>query len=240
MGKGKVVSVLSGKGGAGKTTLNSILAACVFNTSSKNVIYLELDPQKSVSKKRKKEYILYDKYDDYHLIRQVNDNMDKKGIPFFEIRVVDVNTFENIAESIETAREGADLVLVDFPGSLTINLNIIRILPYIDYGFIPLYCDDNSFYSTIEFYEELVKLRADGKIKMDFYLFLNRYHGNKNKELWEGVITEIKGKGYPCLQAKLPDIKGIQDYSTILHPKYGSSRSLWAWVEEITHIIRLS
>ena len=236
----KVISITSSKGGSGKTTLTAIAGALFMNEHKKRVALIDVDPQKSLLKKRESEIKLI-KGKDVQYTKQVLKNKDDLNMYFSEVIYIDLKAdFNTINAKINKVLDHFDYVFVDFPGSLLINDNALRLLKLIDYIFIPLYVDKNSYDSTIEFYKSLADLKEKNEIKGKSYLFFNKYSKRKNTSIFNSVKVFFEKRNIPLLKSVIYNYVSLEDYSTVLSPKIRTKdfKPEYEWVNEIIKIIK--
>lgn len=238
MKKGKIISITSSKGGSGKTTSTAITATTLFSNYKYNVAVIDIDPQKSLINWRTQELDLLEG-GDYKLIRQYEQNMirlDKGFCDFYELDIL--GDKDIIIKKIEKIQSMYDYVLLDFPGSLALNVNALRILRMIDYMFIPLEADINSFNSVLGFLNGLDGLKKANKLDGKVYPFRWKYTKNKMKEEWEMVEEAIKETSFTLMQSNIKDLVEHKRYSTIIPLQYSPKKeSTYSWLSELRDIV---
>lgn len=238
---GKLIAITSSKGGVGKTTLTSIVSTSIFNKYTPKVAVVDIDPQQSIVSYRRIENQKI-KDGNTALSKQVIENNDKYSSYFTSIYRIDIkDDFNNIFESLERLKKKFDYIFLDFPGSLVLHDNTLRLLKYLDWIFVPLYVDVNNFNSTMEFISALKDLKDKGKINGSFRVFFNRYSKVKNTSQFEEVSKYLDNKGITLMQSYVYDSVEVERFSTILAPRYsGGKKNIYNWIDELYNLIELN
>ena len=237
-----LLSVTSSKGGAGKTTLLTLLGTTIFSYYGKKVILVDIDPQGSLSYRRKKDLELLKKLpENSSIYKSAKENHKRWGAPFCMVARLDISQdFQHIKSSLEEFEKEFDLVIVDFPGSLNINENVLKIMYLLDYVFIPFYVDDNSFYSAWDFYNSLEALRMKNKIHLTSYAFFNYYTEGKEKNAgtFQKAYKVFEDAGIRFLSHNVYYDIDLEDYSSIRKiTGIQAPKSIFHWIEEIYYIL---
>lgn len=237
-----LLSVTSSKGGAGKTTLMTLLGTTIFSYFGKKVVLVDIDPQGSLSYRRKKDLEeLSSTAVNSQLYQSAKENKQKWGSPFCIVERLDISReFEYIRQQLERFNQIYDLVIIDFPGSLNINENVLKIMYLLDYVFIPFYVDDNSFHSAWDFYNSLQVLKANGKVHLDAYAFFNYYTEGrgKNSGTFQKAYELFKRANIKFLENNVYYDSDLENYSSIKKIRGAQApKSIFHWVEEIYYIL---
>lgn len=240
-----IISVTSSKGGSGKTTLNAILGANLYSGFSKKVWFVDLDPQMSLRKKRQMEVKNFNekKYAiNSNMFLAAKNNHSRFGSAFCTLSYIDLatHTFEEIKRYIlkEKKEKGYDIVILDFPGSLTINATTYKLLSLLDFVFIPMYVDYNTYVSSRDFYFFIEKQRINGKLKCIPYVFFNRFtegRGVVNAKNFEVLSSYLDSMGVRRLNYNVGQSIDFESYST-LEPT--SNIKISRWIDEIGAILK--
>lgn len=163
---GKVISIANQKGGVGKTTV-SILVAGIINEICKNnqmtLAVIDADFQQSFYKTRQTEY------------ENLEDELKSKPLyPVFGLEHITKNsiiqdtTLNNIIQKY-------DIIMIDVPGTLDFE-NSTKVYKVLDYIFAPLYKDDITIESAIEFFQVCEEMKNSKNYKLkEYYWFYNQY-----------------------------------------------------------------
>lgn len=142
------LSLLSQKGGVGKSTLTMMLLNALYHQYGYNVLLIDADfPQNSIYKKRQRELKLtmQDKR-----LKKIYDTIYQDKEPYPIIR-------GNLADSpatIQQYQEDYDFIFIDITGTIN-QTGIIEFFKQIHYFFIPIFQDDLSIVSSMELYSIL-------------------------------------------------------------------------------------
>lgn len=240
-----IISVTSSKGGSGKTTLNAILGSNLYFSYAKKVWFVDLDPQSSLRKKRQLEIKNFreKKYAvNSEMYMSARKNKERYGEAFCDLTYIDTanHTFEEIKRFIlsEQKAKNYDLVILDFPGSLTINATTYRLVSLLDFVFIPMYVDYNTYISSRDFYVFVEKQRLEGKFKCVPYMFYNRFTSGKgvvNAKNFEVLSDFLDGMGVRRLKHNVGHSVEFESFSTF---KPTSNRKVSLWIDEIAEILQ--
>ena len=191
-----VLSVMSQKGGVGKSTVTVLLANLFFFKYGLKVCIIDADyPQCSISKKRKTELDLLEHQAHlakiYNRIYRINeDSSSTNSKSPYPIIATDL---KNCARKITTQKSQADkfdIILVDAPG--TVNQDgLLSYMRQVSHFMIPTLQDDFSIKSALEFYALTHQLGAELPNYKDSFLFFNKVpHKNKLSSL----VPTLQGK----------------------------------------------
>jgi len=144
----KIISVMSQKGGVGKSTVTVLLANFFYFQLRLRIAIIDADyPQSSVGKKRKKEN---------HLIKH-NERYQKayqRMCAGYEPYLVKVTNLLSVPEILDNLGEEFDFVFVDVTGSMN-QPGIADFLKRVHHFFIPVLQDEFSMFSATEFYKTI-------------------------------------------------------------------------------------
>lgn len=234
-----IISITSSKGGAGKTTLNAILGANLFSYFKKKVAFLDIDPQQTLTRVRKKEIEELKTIGvNSKMYQTAKRNLDVMGKPYSYMESLNPVTvpFQDIKKRIDELKSTYDVVILDFPGSLNINKNTLNLIYLLDYIFVPFYPDKNSFESTYPFFKTLSLMKDDKKIKATSYAFFNKYTTGKGANAGQFARLEkfFEAQKINCLKNNVFNSISLEDYSTIT--PIGNTLA-YNWTEEIAFIL---
>ena len=199
----KIISVVSQKGGTGKSTNNIMLATNLLYHFKKKVVLFDMDiPQYSITNKKDKEL---DTHQDYLL---------KVDYP---VEMID-RSDNNLVDTLKKYYGSVDYIILDFPGN--INEDMIKGIGYLDYAFLPLSFDDLEVDATIAFYETLVEsfLETSDYPLDGVYLFFNQYEKVK-KNSFQELRELIEGQGINMLKSNVLRRTVYKDeYRSLIYP----------------------
>ncbi len=163
-----VIAIISQKGGAGKSTVTSLLANIFYFILGFRVAVIDADyPQSSISKKRKKELEVI--ATDERLTRIYN-----KLYTHREPYPILTTNLTSCADKIVQLKDDFDFVFVDVTGTMN-HPCFTDILMQINHFLIPVMQDDYSIISGIEFYQLIEQtIRPVSSELVDAHLFFNR------------------------------------------------------------------
>lgn len=237
-----IVAITSSKGGAGKTTLTSIAAASIYAKTDLKVVMVDLDPQKSLTSKRNKDTRdLSDIHTRSNLYRTMAGNIEKKQKPFADIETLDLfSPWDDIKKKLNGLDSVYDVVFVDFPGSLNLHDNTLRVLRMLDFIFVPVYVDENSFDSTYPFIKSLKAMKLGNKIKGNTRAFFNLYQeeNGKNGAEFVRVGEFLESQNVDLMDNHVYESIDVQRYHTVIPPRESSYRkNIHNWIDEIIQTI---
>ncbi len=237
-----IIAITSSKGGAGKTTLTALAACGMFHTTDKKIIVVDIDPQGSMETKRKRDFELAKQAGESTIIyKTMMKNMEVNGKPFFDVTSMNLlSPWEDIRDTIKALNKTNDIVFIDFPGSLNLHDNCLRILTILDFIFVPIYVDENSRDSAFTFTKALVNLKRKNKIKAEFKLFFNKFHdvGGKNGVEFQELKEYLQKTNIPLMENPVYEDVQIERYSTIKPPRFSiAKKNIYNWINEIYNII---
>ena len=166
-----VIAIISQKGGAGKSTVTTLLANIFFFALHFRIAVIDADyPQSSISKKRKKELEIIRADERLTRIYQtVYANKDPYPII--------TTNLTSCANKISQLKNEFDFVFIDVTGTMN-HPRFTDILMQVNHFLIPVMQDDFSILSGIEFYQLIDRVvRPISTELIDAYLFFNRVPG---------------------------------------------------------------
>lgn len=164
----KLISVISQKGGVGKSTTTILLANIFFFVFKLKIAIIDADyPQNSIAKKRKKELAIIDSNP---RLKALYDKLyqDREPYPIIPTNLPSVTTM------IERLDDNFDFIFLDVAG--TINQDGYKeVLMQINHFLIPSLEDEFSIWSAIELYRAVEKqIQPHSTAFEDCHLFFNK------------------------------------------------------------------
>lgn len=240
----KFISIASAKGGVGKSSLTCLMATSFQSHYHKKVAIIDIDPQSSIVDLRTKEekdlkgMSVLSPNSLYY--KTIISNKGNTNMPYPDLFKLDIfKSYDEIQKEMNYFIGRYDYVFIDFPGSLLLQQNTIKMLKALDYLFIPFYADQNTSMSTIKFLDSLTTHKDNGSIKGDFYVFLNRFAdvNGKNGANFQAYKQFLSFK-YNLLDNVVYENTEVERSSTIIPFKISHARkSLSRISEEIFNII---
>jgi len=144
-----IISLLSQKGGVGKSTLTMMLLNVLYHLLGIKVLLLDADfPQYSILKKRQRELQIIERKP--RLAKKYQSlYQDRQPYPIIQCKLADCPA------TIEKHKNDYDIIFIDITGSIN-QPNIVDFFKSINYYFIPIFQDDLSIYSSMELYSILI------------------------------------------------------------------------------------
>lgn len=185
----KVVSILSQKGGCGKSSLTCIIASYLAYTKKKKVLVLDADyPQHTFSKWRKDDLEFMEAQE------SIKAQFGAQGIAAYEVIGCDINekgSVPNVLDILQKAKGLFDYVLIDLPGTFN-NPNIGNILANIDIILVPFTDAKETFRSSFESLVILFSIKQKLGLDQKIYAFWNQYYSQMNKDFFDALEAELK------------------------------------------------
>jgi len=212
---GKLISIVTGKGGMGKSTLTELVATFLNAYTDLKITVIDADvDQNTLVETRATDILnlqtniylqnLYKKrYIDkgkklYEVIGLLPTNKlityeIKEGKIFYKKQ--DIDYLETLAKIVKQN----DLTFIDFPGSKAVP-GVKETMFYLDYAITPIYFSKKIFLESIRTLSYLKKLKESDKSRLkDFAGFINRYEDRKHKKFNEKVKNLLEEKGIKML-----------------------------------------
>lgn len=163
-----VIAIISQKGGAGKSTVTSLLANIFYFILGFRIAVIDADyPQSSISKKRNKELEVINA--DERLTRIYNKLYAHKD-PY---PIITTN-LSSCTDKIVQIKNNFDFIFIDVTGTMN-HPCFTDILMQVNHFLIPVMQDDYSIISGIEFYQLIEQtIRPVSNELVDAHLFFNR------------------------------------------------------------------
>jgi len=192
---GTVVAIINQKGGVGKTTVTTLLANIFHFHLDKKVGILDLDnPQYSIAKRRKDmEELVSTKPYLQKVTNMVYSNREKIDVTASELH--------NFKTELDRMRAENDLVFIDIAGTLNL-VGILNLFLEINHFFIPVFQDEDTLRSSLEFYEQIEDLVSTQSPNFkSSQLFFNRVPFKNRLGYYK---AEIKNAGASLMDTILP------------------------------------
>ena len=206
------------KGGAGKTTLTTLVASCLHYERDCNVAIIDCDfPQLSIYNMRERDLAMALNDEFYRgMAYEQFSRLDRKAYP-----VVRSTTDDAIADAEKLEAEsdtGFDIIFFDLPGTMN-NKGLIHTLAHMDYLIAPIAASRVVMESTLDY---LIPVRdnivSTGKSNIkSIYLLWNLVDGREKSELYEVYEAVIKELGFPLLKTFLPNAVRFRREQNIEH-----------------------
>ena len=181
-----VITIISQKGGVGKSTVTTLLANIFFFEYGLNVAVIDADlPQVSIGKRRDKELLFVEKR---ARLKKCYDLLYEGREPYPLVKT----SLERCSQNIGDIRKRYDYVFVDVTGSLN-QKGIIRFLHEVNHFFVPVLQDDFSIQSALELYGIIVnKIKPKSENFRGCKMFFNRVPVmNKVASMTEWMNKEV-------------------------------------------------
>ena len=185
-----VISLLSQKGGVGKSTLTMMLSIILYHRYGYKVALIDADfPQNSIYKKRQRELKIIA---GNKRLQKVYDKIYQGKEPYTIIK----SNLSNTPSIIEQLKDSYDYVFVDIAGTVN-QEGIIPFLKKVNYFFIPIFQDDLSLVSSMELYRILfTKIQPISTEYRDCKVVFNRVpaknHIQKIKQQLNGKVSFLE------------------------------------------------
>jgi cellulose biosynthesis protein BcsQ len=229
---GILIGFVSGKGGAGKTTVTEIVATAINHYYDYKVAVVEVDyDQRSMTKDREVDKKQLEAGDSLSLKNE--KYLKERNKDFFPIYLAKPTDREKIAKVFQNN----DITFIDIPGSFSID-GVEDLFYFLDYAYVPLGVDRKSFDAQIQTLKKLAAaMKKKGNRLKEFGVFFNRYYGEKGKDNKKFKNTENIMKNYkiPMLPPVYYNIKYQREWaSTINPPTFSNSKtSIYNFIDEL-------
>jgi len=235
---GLLIGFVSGKGGAGKTTITEIVATGLNKYFDYSIAVVEVDTyQPSMTKDRERDL---ENLKNGHALTIMNAQYLKdRNKSIFDIHLLDPTDLKKIAK----VKKAYDIVFVDVPGSLAIP-GVKELFYFLDYAFIPFYVDPKSFNSQIDTIKLISKIMTlkNSRLK-DYAVFFNKYNGDKGKNAryFRNMAEWLDKNNIKRLAPVYENLDFERLYSsTINPPEYlPSKKSIYVFIEDLLTKIKL-
>ncbi len=198
----KIFSVVSQKGGVGKSTINIMLATNIVKYYKKKVMLIDTDyPQFSIVNKKEKE---------------LQTSLKNTSVDYDIVAVENVG--DNLRNTIKEYYNKVDFIIIDFKG--TVNIEMIKGLGYLDAAFLPLSFDDLEVDATISFYDTLIEnfINDENKPLQIAKIFFNKYR-KKSENHFEGLRDYLKEEKIDMLKNCVLDrVIYRERYRSLINP----------------------
>lgn len=181
-----VISILSQKGGVGKSTVTTLLANVFYFHFNVPICVIDADhPQHSIMKRRNKEKDLVSKNP---RLKNAYDNIYHEREPYPIIKT----KMENCVNLIEEMKSKYRVIFVDVAGTIN-NEHFINFLNAVNHFFIPVLQDDFSSKSAVEVFQIIDLIKSHSKNFVSSHYFFNRVPANNIMRL---IKSELGNSEY--------------------------------------------
>lgn len=189
MAQTKIVSVVSQKGGVGKSTV-SMLMADVLHQQGKNVLVVDTDPQRTAQKWESKS---------------------SEGFPPFPVRVESVSGLREseFAQWLQKRSEGLDYFIIDTPPNLASKelRAALFIADRVILPFVPHSTSVDALEELLPLLAEVEQARGD---PLNVRVLINKLDWRRSSE--RAIVENAAAIcPFPTMKAKLKDLAGYAD-----------------------------
>lgn len=230
---GKLIGIVSGKGGSGKTTITEIVSTFINRFYDYKIAVIDVDGQLSIYEDRITE-INKMKDGDTQLLKELQTLVDlgKDLYPIYKAAPNDLKKISKITKSF-------DLIFIDIPGSFEVE-GVEELLFFLNYAFIPFSGERKSFRSHMVTLNKLKQIKKDSRSLLKEYgVFINEYHDVKNRQEQIGLNNFFKSQKLNVLSPIYYNINLRRELCSTVKPMvYSSSpKSLFNFTEDLFKII---
>ena len=185
--KTPIVGCVNQKGGVGKSTLTTLLANIFYFQKDLSVAIIDADfPQQTIFKRRE-ENAAYIRSKPW--LKELSEQMYAKRPP---IQVFAIQPHE-VEATIQSIQEHFDIIFLDIAGTLN-QVDIQATLWHINYFFIPVLQDEDSFKSTKDFYKLAAKsIFPHSTAFKACHFVLNKLPPNNKEAKYRKKIAKLGG-----------------------------------------------
>lgn len=204
-----LIGFVSGKGGAGKSSITQAVATTMNKFYDLKVGIIDVDSQQSIFNLRKKEIKNFK--ENQVIIKELMD-LKKRGKKVYDINSAEPTDLKMIAQ----IKSQNDITFIDMPGSLSVP-GVKELYFFLDYAFIPFYVDELSYQSDRETLLMVKEMHDSGKSRLKGYgVFFNRYSERKNKVQFDALEEQFNKVNIPILAPVYENIKMQREYCTTI------------------------
>lgn len=199
---GKIISVATQKGGAGKSALTMLLASALAVTYDLRVLVVEADSQKTISDRRTEQ--------DQPWLDELRTANPEADFPY----PIVYQPMAKVFDYLDSVEGQYDVAFVDMAGRAD-NTTMIEVLSGCDIILVPLLSDLGERQSTISFLHVLAGIKqryAERNLPFEFYGVANKRTRAKEEEELDKMIEEYQ---IPRLSAFLSERAIFKRASTL-------------------------
>ena len=232
---GKLIGIVSGKGGSGKTTITEISATFINRYYDIDVAVIDVDGQLSIYEDRQTE-IKNMKNDDIPLLKEYAKlrELNKNLYPIYKAKPTDLKEIAEITKKHE-------LIFIDIPGSFEVE-GVPELLFFLNYGFVPFSGERKAFRSHMETLSKLQIVKNDSRsLLKDFGVFINEFHEVKNRQEQIGLLNYFESQKLNVLSPIYYDINYRRGLCSTVKPVVYSTgnKSFKNFIDDLLKIINL-
>jgi cellulose biosynthesis protein BcsQ len=191
----EIIAISTQKGGVGKSLLSISLASALHWHYGKNVLFLDADYVQKTSSQFRDENL--------HRLKTNQDLANKYmalGKPAYVIRTCPIN---EIIASAKLYEDKVDVIIIDTPGTL-LEENILKVLPFINYVFVPFEADKGTVQSSMDYLVQLMKENKKGGSQLKgYYAFWNSYQSTIKQNIFQEVEAIWEKHQIPFLKTRV-------------------------------------
>lgn len=207
MEKNLLIGFVSGKGGAGKSTVTLTVSNVINRYYNYKIAIIDTDTQKSIYNLRETEKNLIMNDESNRLKKAVLD-LKQRGKKIYPVYSVEPTDLKQIAK----IKNEHDITFIDMPGSLGVP-GVKQLYFFLDYAFIPFYVDDFSYKSDLD---TLIMVKGMYESKQsrlkNYATFFNRYRERTNKKQFDELQESFEKAGIKMLSPVYENIKYQREY----------------------------
>lgn len=203
----KFVSIVTQKGGAGKSTLTLLYASYLYYELGRDVIILDCDyPQHSIADRRLADQNILEESPE---ARQEFEAQGKELLPILKVPLSDApQAIQRLKSTVSNS-----IIFLDLPGTMN-QPGYAATIAQLDVAIIPIEVDDLSFSSALMTIEVFAKISEKTGRSFPMHVLWNRVNMSEKKEKLEaleeyiGTFTSEKKIPVQVLDTKVRQLVG--------------------------------
>lgn len=190
----KLISIVTQKGGAGKSTLTLLFSSFLYYELNREVIVLDCDyPQHSIADRRLADQ---QSLEDNPALKEEFTAQGKKALPVFKLALSEApETIRRLKDS-----DSKDIIFLDLPGTMN-QPGYTGTIAQLDAAIIPIEADELSFSSALMTIEVFAKIIEKTARSFPMYVIWNRVNLSEKQEKLEAlqnfIISHTKARNIP-------------------------------------------